>query len=283
MSRFLCVFFALSALLIAPPAFSQSTDFASVLSGSKYPLSFKLKNLDASWRTLTVGGAGDIAGVYVTLLTGSAQLTYYTKGETLTLGGEVYLVTYHQKNTEDYIARLKSGSSDSPPPVKMTPDTELLLSLLNLKLVGGLNDIQSFSLQEALNPPDPPVPGAKTVSASNLTQIGLALTRYTKANNGLLPPLNGAAVAAKKLSPFVRSESTFRQPDTHELYQPNMSLSGRSLASFDSPSAMVIFFEASASPGDGLRAVLFLEGHVKCLAEDDWLRAKAASHISNPP
>ena len=67
----------------------------------------------------------------------------------------------------------------------------------------------------------------------------------------------------------------------HELYQANTSLSHRILASFDSPSTMVTYYEASPDD-DGLRAVLFLDGHVKRVTEAEWQKLRLASHVPKP-
>ncbi len=82
--------------------------------------------------------------------------------------------------------------------------------------------------------------------------------------------------------PFIKDRKIYEHPKTHELYQANTSLSHRSLASFDSVSTMVLFYEASPAE-DGLRAVLFLDGRVKRLSNAEWLQAKTASHVPNPP
>lgn len=283
--------FALSALLAAPPAFSQATaptpsgSFAAALSGTSRPLSLTLKDLDGSWRVFSLSANADASGqlnLYLAVLTGGSQTTYYTKGETVTLGGEIYLIAYRQKSSVDYAALLKGGESDLPPAPKLTPDTLLSLSLLNLRSVGSLDDIQAFSLQAALNPPPPPSPDPKKATVSDLKQLGLAFSQYTQDYDEKLPPMKTAAVTKRVLYPYVKSDSIFEQPQTHTLFQPNTSLSGRSLASFNDPASMVIYYEA-APEDDGLRAVLFLDGHVKRLADADWQRVKSASHVPNPP
>lgn len=278
------------SLLAVSPAFSQSAapplgGLTPFLSGSQYPLSLTLKNLDGSWRTFSLSGSGDAAGqlgVYFSLLTNGLQSTYYTKGETVTLNGEVYLVAYHQKITLDYTTLFKGNSSDLPPAPKLTPDTVLSLSLLNLRSVGSLNDIQAFSLQAVLNPPPPPAPDPKEATVSDLKQLGLAFMQYTQDYDEKLPPMKTAAAAKKALYPYAKTDSIFEQPQTHTLFQPNTSLSGRSLASFNNPSSMVIYYE-TAPEDDGLRAVLFLDGHVKRLSGADWQQAKTASHVPSTP
>lgn len=278
------------SLLSARPAFSQAarpapTDFSAALSGTSRPLSLTLKDLDGSWRMFSLSANTETSSqlnLYVAVLTGGLQSLYYTKGETVTLSGEVYLVTYHQKIILNPATLFKSESSGLPPAPKLTPDTALSLSLLNLRLTGSLNDIQAFSLQTALNPPTPPAPDPKEATVSNMKQLGLAFIQYTQDYDEKLPPMKTAAVAKKALYPYVKSDSIFEQPQTHILFQPNTSLSGRSLASFNNPSSMVIYYEA-APEDDGLRAILFLDGHVKRVADADWQRLRTASHVPTPP
>ncbi len=201
----------------------------------------------------------------------------------MTVGGEVYLIAYHQKNTVDYAALLKNGNLDNPPPApKPTPDTALSLCLLNLRSVGSLNDIQAFSLQAALNPPPPPAPDPIPASTSNLKQIGLALLQYTQDYDEVLPPMKSAAVTKAAIYPYVKSDAVFQEPPTNVAYQPNTSLSHRKLASFQDPASMVVYYEPTLQ-SDRLRAVLFLDGHVKRLADADWQRVKSASHVPSPP
>ena len=278
-----------SLLAFAHPASCQTQapkDFASALSGAGLPLSLKLKDLDGNWRTFSSTDASNQIQNYMAMMSGSSHDTYYTKGETEALGGELYLIAYHQKLSLDMGAMMRGGPSQASARAAMTPDTELSLCLLNLHTAGSLNDIQPFSLQEALLPPPaPPAPviaSAADVSVSNLKQIGLGLIQYTQDNNETLPPMQSASAAKAALFPYIKSDSIFEQPPSHTFYRPNASLSRRKLASVDSPATMVAYFETSPQ-ADGRRAVLFLDGHVKRLEDPEWQQAKAASHVPVTP
>ena len=280
-----------SLLAFAHPASCQapassSKEFASALSGSSLPLSLKLKDLDGNWRTFSSTDASNQVQNYMAMMTGSSHDTYYTKGDTETLGGELYLIAYHQKLSIDMAAMMRGGPNQAPARPAMTPDTELSLCLLNLRTAGSLNDIQPFSLQEALLPPPaPPAPvvaSAAEVSMSNLKQLGLGLIQYTQDNDETLPPMGNASAAKAALFPYIKSDSIFEQPPSHTFYQPNPSVSRRKLSSFDSPATMVVYFETTPQ-ADGRRAVLFLDGHVKRLEDPDWQQAKAASHVPTAP
>jgi len=292
MLRPLCLFLALFSLLtLARPAPCQTTDFVAALSGDKHPLTLKLKDLDSSWRRVSTAGSGEATNqmeMYLAMLTGGAENIYYTRGETAALGGEIYLIAYHHPVSVNYAA-LMHGSSDMPPLPKITPETTLSLCLLSLRSLGSLRDIQPFSMTDALKPPvangalgsDATSDDINQASVSNLKQIGLALLQYTQDFDEVLPPMKTVAESNEAIYPYLKNKTLLEHPGTHELYQTNTSLSHRRLASFDSPATMVTYYEASPD-SDGLRAVLFLDGHVKRVTEAEWQQLKTASHVPNP-
>ena len=287
--RLLLVLFSLLALVRPAACQNQNTDFKQLLSGSGVPLTLTLKDMDGGWRRLslsTSSGAADPTQAYLALYIGGTTNTYYTKGDTVTVAGETFLIAYHRQIKIDLQALMKSGT-DLPKVPTLTPDTPLSLFLMNLRSLSTLTDIQPFSLDQEISaanaPPDPPADAdpAQT-SLSNLKQIGLGLMQYVQDYDEKLPPMKSAAVAKKALSPYVKNDSVFQNPQTHEPYLPNTSLSGRSLATFERPSDMVIYYEASPAP-DGTRSVVFLDGHVKRIPEAQWPALKAASHVPNAP
>lgn len=292
MQRFACLLLASFSLLAAAhPAACQapapnSKEFASAVSGTPLPLSLKLKDLNGNWRTFSSSDAGNQVQSYMAMMSGSSHDTYYTKGETQTLGGELYLIAYHQKLLLDMAGMMRGGPSHGPVRSVMTPDTELSLCLLNLHTAGSLNDIQPFSLQEALlPPPTPPAPviaSAAESSVSNLKQLGLGLIQYVQDHDEVLPPMQSASAAKAALFPYIKSDSIFEQPPSHTFYRPNASLSRRKLATFNSPASMVAYFETSPQ-ADGTRAVLFLDGHVKRLEDPEWQNLRSASHVPIAP
>ena len=117
-------------------------------------------------------------------------------------------------------------------------------------------------------------------SDSNLKQLGLAMIQYTQDYDEMMPPMKDAATTKKALYPYVKNDDVFLSPKTHQPYLPNTSLSHRTLASFNSPAEMVIYYEAAPAP-DNTRALLFLDGHVKRVPEAEWPSLKAASHVPN--
>lgn len=288
MPRILQIFLLFLALLaISPSASCQTPDFVSALSGDKHPLTIKLKDLDSSWRRMSVTKAAGM-DILPMLALGRSMAAindaYYTHGETIAVGSETFLVSYHYTPTLSELNDLSQGKKSLPLP--QPPDTLLTLSLINVRQISSLDDVrpntpemQDQSLAQAQ------VQTQKTVeetSVENLKQIGMALLQYTQDADEDLPPMRTVAEADEAIYPFLKDRTLFEHPGTHQLYQTNTSLSQRNLGTFKDPARMVLYFEAS--PGDdGKRAVLFLDGHVKRIPEAQWPALKAASHVPNPP
>lgn len=283
--RLLLVLFSLLAPVHPAVCQNLNTDFKSLLSGSSIPLTLTLKDMDSGWRRVSLGtssGAADPTQAYLALLTGSVGNVYYTKGETVVVAGETFLVTYHRQIKIDLPSLMKEGA-EIPKTPKLTPASPFSLSLLNLHTLSNLSDIQPFSLDQEIR--DAATASQSDVdqdSLGNLKLLGLAMTQYLQDYDEKLPPMQSAVAAQKALSPYVKINSAFQQPQTHEPYLPNTSLSGRSLASFDNPATMVIYYEASPNL-DGMRGVVFLDGHAKRIHESEWPALKAASHVPNVP
>ena len=271
--------FLLCAVLVVPmpPAWGQTADLQSALSGSKFPLTLRIKDLDSGWRRITLGGPDALSavapqGLAQGLLDSISQANfYYTKGEALTLGTETFLIAYHPAPRPDRDA----VPPDAARPVFPPPDTELTLSLINVRQIAELGDVRV--LEDMRRQAE-----ADSQSLRNLKQIGLGMMQYVQDYDENLPPMKSAAATKMALFPYIKNNDVFRQPLTHEPYLPNTSLSGRSLESFGGLATMVVYYEASPMP-DGTRAVVFLDGHAKRIRESDWPALKAASHVPNVP
>lgn len=129
-----------AAIATHQPSFAAEVN--ELLSGKTFPLTMKLNQLNSEWRGLSISGqfeVGDWMQSFGTLFgslfgTGSSSNLYYTKGQTVTIGSETYMVAY----------RLQSTSG------KVAPETTLALSLLNLRTIGSLNNIRSFNLEQEI-------------------------------------------------------------------------------------------------------------------------------------
>jgi|GEM_PF-5415672 len=130
---------AMGWLLAAAIATSSQVSFAAelpdLISGNRFPLTLKLRDLNNEWRGFSMSGQyemGDWMQTFSSLFGTSASNLYYTKGQTVSVGNETYLVAY----------RIESK------PEKLTAETSLTLSLLNLRTIGSLNNIRLFNLQQ---------------------------------------------------------------------------------------------------------------------------------------
>ncbi|MBI3922616.1 MAG: hypothetical protein HY318_14430 [Armatimonadetes bacterium] len=284
-----CKLVMLLVIVMGIPCFGQTVDLKEVLAGKIFPLSVKLKDLNAEWRRVKAGGMYDTSSLMMMygLMQGST-LSHYTKGDTVTIGSETYLVTYRPPTKDARLAAMMRGEipREQRLPEKLTPETGLSLSLLNLKTTGSLNDVAPFNMQEEIAAQNGLLgiiaeQTAKPVNASsdsNLKQLGLALIMYANDYDDVLPPMKEAATVKKALLPYIRTESIFVHPGTHEPYQPNPILSRKKLAHIKFPASMVALYEASPA-ADGTRGLLFLDGHVARIPETEWPQHKQASKI----
>ena len=129
-----------AALMTTLPARAQVQDstLPDVLSGTRFPLSLRFRDLDAAWRRVVVGGQTPPAAGQAP---GAGEVgVYYTRGETVAVGAETYLVAYRQ----DPATRARPAGGAAP---RRTLDTLLLLSLLNLRTSGDLHDIRPVNVQ----------------------------------------------------------------------------------------------------------------------------------------
>lgn len=132
----------------AAPAFGADADLKSLLSGKAFPLTLKLKDLGPEWSCVSVSeGTGNVLQMY-----GMKSPPTYTKGETVAIAGETFLVGYAQQKAAPNFANLIRGASGSTPPEpeKLTEETPVSLTLLNLKTVQALRDIRPFDLKQEL-------------------------------------------------------------------------------------------------------------------------------------
>jgi hypothetical protein len=105
-----------------------------ILAGKTVPNTIELKDFTPQWRGLSTSGQFEIGNNFQTMFAsffgGSLNASYYTKGQTISLAGETYLVAYSLQEQPD----------------KISTNTKLTLSLLNLKTIGSLTNIRSFNL-----------------------------------------------------------------------------------------------------------------------------------------
>lgn len=289
--RFPLLLLCAALVLPAPFARGQAADLQAALAGAQYPLTLKLKDLDPSWRQVSLNGPtpSGIAlpqGVSPALLGSSPQLMVcFTKGQTVSVGSETFLVAYLTPIRYEFM-RLPGERTDVGAAFASRPaskgDIVYKLSLVNVRQIGSLDDVVAFAPQTAEEVRKQAEAAEQSQvrlqSLSNLKWIGLAMTMYIQDYDETLPPMLSAAAVQKALLPYAKRSAVFQQPEAHAPYLPNTSLSRRRYRTFKDPADMVIYYEAA--PGlDGTRAVLFLDGHVQRIPKAQWPALKAASHI----
>ena len=114
-----------------PKLLAADPSFADILKGTSIPTSIKLRDLTPEWRAMSTNGLFEIGNfqAFVGLFGGGAFANnYYTKGQTVNIGSETYIVAYSLLSLAE----------------KVSPDLPLNLSLLNLKTIGSMSNIRTF-------------------------------------------------------------------------------------------------------------------------------------------
>jgi hypothetical protein len=281
-------------LTLSTPALCQTPQtpqdgFAEIIKGTKVPLKVKMKDLTGgAWRRMSVSGAGGPAGpdaspmvtIVTTMLQGPDAGAYFTKGETITVDSQKFLIAYRMKPKPIDFEALER-SSTPPRPEPLTPDMELTLSLLNLSTTNSFEDIRPFDWnveQTAIQ--ERAAEERKAQSINNLKQLALGVMVYAQDYDEVLPPMQTPAKTQEAVQPYVKNLEMFKDPVTGEAYIPNPTLSQKKLAHIANPADFVLYFEPKPAP-DGTRGVAFLDGSAKRIKEEDWPRHVRASKI--PP
>jgi hypothetical protein len=257
------------------------------------PATLRMKGLTNAWRRVVITESANRSNPYGMNFGGPmfqdilADLgigVYFTKWHSIEIGGETYLIAYridHNLTQGEVQAAIQQiygghhGVEDALPdgPRRFAPETPLRLSLLNLRTVGSLVDIQPFDAKRTLMQP------ADIIAASddNLRRIGGYMSRLTQFDRygmrGL--PLRNVREARNAFHNFFHApEALFAHPVTREAYQPNTALAGKRVQNISTRAELVVFYEAR--PGsDGKRGVVFLDGHIDRVPEWQWAQVKA--------
>jgi hypothetical protein len=166
----------------APAATRQPSNFSEMLSGKNVPLRLRMGELTPAYRRMAVSGTSDAGGAFAALIamqTGAETNVYYTKGQTVNLGGETYLVAYRPQVPVDPNAAQHHG----PRPVvrrKLPPNIPLALALLNLRTSGSFNDVRPFDPKEDVQSPQE---GA-AASVRQLQTLGQGVISYVRNRGG---------------------------------------------------------------------------------------------------
>ncbi len=187
---------AVIGALCAAPAYSQNGGaggLGELLTGSATPLSYKLKDLNTEWRRVVIrqvgdppkkddsfeqlmrlgmlsgsDGDGDAAGAMAAMSLFGGMMgggdkggsgsdpVYYTKGQTVTLGSETFLVAYRHEKPEVNILQLSldAANTNKEPDFKklatearLGEESDLRLALINVENIVSLSGIRAFDLK----------------------------------------------------------------------------------------------------------------------------------------
>jgi hypothetical protein len=112
-------------------------------------------------------------------------------------------------------------------------------------------------------------------SNGNLKLIALAAMKYADANQEHFPDMYNPAAVKTALLPYVdqtdsgSKEDIFVNPSTGRPYQSNSALSNIDLADISDPSVTILFYE-DAPYDDGMRGVIYADGHYVAVPESSW-------------
>jgi len=145
----------------------SAVDSSDLFNGKGPAAVIRLKTLDANWRRVNIGGPAELKGGGIGQLAGgifgamfgggappmsSPPPPQYTQGATTTFGGETFLVVYRPNlKVLDMAALMQLGPGGKPPPPdKLTEETSLSLTLINVRSITSLSDFRPFNLKQEI-------------------------------------------------------------------------------------------------------------------------------------
>lgn len=148
-------------LVMTLPSSAQTSDFVKLLQGKTHPPTILLKDLNSDWKRFSMEPAGASQGmggwlqmIYSMVGMGSSAAgnRCYTKGDTVEIADQVFLVTYKlpAKPFDISLFTNQDAMKNAMKPVALTPDTKLLISLINFKSSNGFFNLRAFDLQQEL-------------------------------------------------------------------------------------------------------------------------------------
>ncbi|MHB9131070.1 MAG: hypothetical protein ACYDBB_08280 [Armatimonadota bacterium] len=288
MRPFLSLILAVMIMLLATlPVAAADITLSDLLSGKIAPLHLQLKELDAGWCRFSLSDSSS-SMLNLMLLRHSGgpgadllgqQAVYYAKGQTIVIREGAFLLAYTPKKKLPQPADLQAMANGPRPPDPLTPDTQLGLTLLDLHRIGSIHELRPFDLKrEIRNAYRRPLKDINNESLMRLRLLVTAMSMYSQEHADKLPPMQDAAEYKAALLPYVNNEALFVHPDTEEPYQLNATLSALVESDIKDSDKMVVIFEASPSP-DGTRGVVFLNGSVQRVNDEEWSALRKQSGI----
>ncbi len=307
-SCFLRVSLASTLLTSHLCAFAQDLTFADVLKGDKYPITLKISDLPPDLKAvrLKVQGEGGIMDMLMPFM-GIAMMgggnssdsmapvmqvfdTSWTKGETVKISGQDYLITYKMDLTSADMMRKSAPKAD---------DLILKLTLLKTSAVNSMTPLaldKAGLLKMIATLDKQPAEGAMTTTAplatgdiaarqaasvSNAKQLSLGMLMYVGDFDDVAPYAQSTAAVKFAIRPYLKNDGLWKSlnPNGGE-FKYNISIGGAKQSSIDRPAETVLFYEEYEWP-DGSRVVAFADGHAKTISHEQWPTVSATLHLRN--
>ena len=149
------------------------------MAGKVAPLTLRLKELDSNWRVFSTS-TNSYENLIAMAMGGGSPNHIYTKGETVTIGTDTFLIAYKPEATVD-MTSLMAGGGKPPKTKPLTEASVLKLSLLNLHALTSMDSIQVFNLKEEVG-------GNKGATMPmEIISSDVSTTRAAPAERALLP------------------------------------------------------------------------------------------------
>lgn len=296
----------------APPTPAVRTDTAmsvqQALTGNSFPTTLTFGEMREDWQQFSLESASNATEFFLEIALMSEGVApdqqhgiYYTQGRTITVGEATYLIAYQCKQQFDvslFQHRQSNSSLRERTERRLAAlaheKTQLRLCLINLEAAGSVMDISPFKADEVI------ARDAETrtqiLEEAKIERLGMAesalralyhgVTMYADGHKGLLPSMS--SIQATRIAIGQSSDSRWTElasgPKDDPLWAPitfrtNATLSGKRLGAMKQYPWLVVAYQDALS-SDGTRAVLFMDGTVKRVAEPEWHKIKQTSKIS---
>lgn len=281
----------IALLLLLTPVLAQQATMGDIFSGKLAPLTVAVQELGPEWLSVEMRTPQAMPEWFTSMVANEGgpnlralQPSYYTKGQTVSIGDETYLLAYELPAMTIDPQAMREGA----PPARITPETKLNLTLLHLRTAGSLLNLHPFDLKAEMARMDEQNKAEKArikarderiqqarkmASTNNLRQLITAAQMYTQDNEECMP---GAATVWEDIK---IEEEAILHPVTKERYTYNVTLSGVSLGDIAKPEEMAAFYEENPPWEDGSRLVAFVDGHVESVSAEQWPEVKRKSGI----
>lgn len=257
---------------------------SDVFNKDVYPLTVQLQKMEG-WKCFTL--TETVKPVDGTLTANAAPFPsaiYFTQGDTLAAGNELFLIAFHLPAQAIDITQARAVHATQPEDL-MNPNTELVISLLNMHTINMIDIrpaeaglLQMLGNNETVEQARSEAQRAE--SMSNLRQLIVGLLIWSNKNNNILPPMKSLDELKKLLqqnSPELIGR-LWIDTVTGQPYLTNASLSGKALREYDQHMQLIVAIYSIEYP-DGSRVVVFLDGHAENVTPDRWNELKTQSGL----